>query len=349
MTPPASEAEQEFLDLAYDKVRSMVNRLFIALFVALIIVVAAILVLRFIELDREGRRSAENLADVLSESVAIRLGAVDGALAEIAIGNHIIGGPEGSAREWGELLRTAQLGLSGLSALFVLDGDGTILHSTLGLIKGITWADREIFQELAKGRPNQLVVDLPISMVAGNSVLIPFGRSLTDPRGNFIGAAIATLLPNQLQEFLATFDLGDTGVAWILLSSGEVLFREDAASESGEANDTTDPPIFAQDRAIEQNGFAKGAISEGGPGYLTAYRQSRIGDLVVAVSLAENEFVGRWRFEAIAGLILVVISGVVLFLAARRIKSAVLDALATAPDDEADDEILSSPDLSEAR
>ena len=339
MAPPSdSEARQELIEISFDGIRTMVNRLFIGLFVVLIVIVGALLVLRFLEVAIDGRRNAENLADVLSESVAIRLGAVDGALAELAIGSHRLGGPEGPAREWAEVLRAAQLGVSGLSSLIVLGADGVVLHSTLGLIDGTSWADRPFFQELAKDRPNQLVVDRPISVVVGSSVLIPFGRGLTDPRGRFIGAAVATLLPNQLRDFLANFDLGESGVAWVLLPSGEALFRESPAVDVGEGASATEPPLFARDGAIDEDGFAKGALTEGGPEYLTAYRELGIGDLVVAVSLADRSFLGRWRYEALGGLILIVIAGGFLFLAARRIKTAVLDALEAATDDAAADE-----------
>jgi len=338
-----SETRRELIEIAFEGIRSMVNRLFIGLFVVLIVIVGALLLLRFLEVDGDGRRSAENLADILSESVAIRLGAVDGALTEIAVGNHRIGGPEGPKREWGELLRSAQLGVSGLSSLIVLGVDGVVMHSTLGLIDGTSWADRPVFQELAKGRPNQLFIDLPISVVVGSSVLIPFGRALTNPRGRFIGAAVATLLPNQLQKFLATFDLGESGVAWVLLPTGEVLFRQGASAGGDDAPSASEPPVFARDGAITEDGFIKGALTEGGSKYLTAYRKSGIGDLVVAVSLADSGFVGRWRYEALGGLILIVLAGAFLFLAARRIKAAVFDALESAPGDETADEEQPSP------
>jgi hypothetical protein len=330
MTLPADDdAIEELADLGFDRIRPLVNRLFLAIFVVLVAIVIVILALRYFEASGEGRRSAENLADVLSASVAIRLGAIDGALTRVAIGNHRLGGVEGAEREWGEMLRAATLGVSGLSSVVVIGTDGIVKHSSLQLIVGHSWADQPVFKELAKGNPNQLVVDRPITMVVGSNVLVPFGRALTDPRGNFIGAAVATLIPNQLEDFLATFDLGTSGVAWILLPTGEALFRAGPETDSG-AQDASEAPLFARDGLIEEDGFASGSLASDGAQYLTAYRNTGFGGLVVAVSLAESDYIGRWLYEALGGSILIIIAGAGLFLGSRRINDVVLESLETA-------------------
>lgn len=339
---PEIETNRELIELAYDRIRSTVDRLFIAFFVVLVAIAAGLLLLRYAEAERNGRLNTENLADVLAESVTIRLGAVDGALFKVSATTRRIGGPTGPAREWNELLRTATAGVSGVSSLFILDVDGIVAHSTLQLIRGLSWADRPIFQQLAKGVPNQLIVDLPIGLVAGSNVLIPFARGLTGPRGEFVGAVIATLLPNQLQDFLGSFDLGTSGVAWILLPSGQALFSEGAQTDRDQATANAPPP-FVTGSSIAGDGFVKGAVEQGGPEYMTAYRQIDIADLVVAVSLAESDFVGRWRYEAVGVLILIVVFGALLFVAARRIKTVVLDSLADTQAEEAAESDVIAP------
>jgi hypothetical protein len=325
--PADNETTQELANLGFDRIRSLVNRAFLAIFVVLVAIVIVVLALRYFEANGEGQRNAKNLSDVLTESVAIRLGAIDGALTRVAIGNHRLGGLEGAEREWGEMLRAATLGVSGLSSVVVIGTDGIVKHSSLQLIVGLSWADQPVFKELAKGNPNQLVVDRPITMVVGSKVLVPFGRALTDPRGDFIGAAVATLIPNQLEDFLATFDLGTSGVAWILLPNGEALFRAGPVVDSGTASQT---PPFARDGLIEEDGFARGPLSPDGAQYLTAYRNTGFGDLVVAVSLAESDYIGRWFYEALGGTILIIIAGACLFLGSRRINEIVLESLEAA-------------------
>jgi hypothetical protein len=326
MTPPAIGMDQISADAAFNRVTALVNRLFAIIFVGLVVFAIAGLGLRYSEVSSEGRRSTENLAEVLSEYLVIRMGAVDGMLSKIIAGSRRIGGPEGPDRDWTSILRGATTGVPGVSSIVILDADGNIAHATIPQIAGLSWADRPVFQRLATGHANQLAVDLPFEMMVGDQVLVPIGRALTDPRGEFIGTAIATLVPNQLEEFYQTFDLGRDGVAWVLLPGGEVLFRH------GFGDDTTSrtPPLFISGKQIAEDGFVSGPIEPGGSNYLTAYRQTGIGGVVTAVSLAERDLlVGLW-YDAAGVAAFIVIAGIFLLFAARRINSAVLGAMETA-------------------
>lgn len=329
--PPHGLASPGPVDATLLSARSLVNRVLSAIFVALVIIAIAFLSLRYAEAVRDGRRNAENLAYLLSEYVALRLHGIDGALFRIAADNLRLGGPEGSDREWATALRTITAGVPGLSSVVILDAEGTVRHATLQQILGVSWADRPIFQELAKGAPNRLVVDPPMAMVVGDQVLVPFGRALNDPHGDFIGAAIATLIPNQLREFLGSFDLGRSGVAWVLLPSGQVLFSDGAVDDLDEA--AGEPPLFARDAPSAPDGFAKGPLVPGGADYLTAFRTSDVANLVVAVSIADENVLSSWTYEAIFTLIVIVVGGVLLFVAARRLNGAALDILAAAAAD----------------
>lgn len=327
MTPPTEDlASHDPVDAALLRARTFTNRLMAAIFIVLMIVAIAFVSLRYSEAVRDGGRKAETLADLLSEYVALRLRGIDGVLFRIAADNLRLGGPAGSDREWASALRTVTAGVPGLSSIVILDAEGIVRHATLQQILGISWAERRIFQELAKDAPNRIVVDPPMAMVVGDQVLVPFGRALNDPEGKFIGAAIATLVPNQLRDFLGSFDLGSSGIAWVLLPSGEVLFNDGAVDGLGETAGLT--PIFARDAPMTRDGFAKGPIVPGGTGYLTAYRKSDIANLIVAVSIADENFLSSWTYEAVGTLILIVLAGILLFLAARRLNAAALDIVA---------------------
>lgn len=326
MAPPELPASPASADDALRRARRLVNLLFTAIIATVIVVSVAILSLRYVEAVNDGRRHTEVLADLLSEYLMLRLRGIDGALSRIAADNRRIGGPDGSEREWTAAMRSAIAGVPGLSSLVILDTDGVVRHATVEQIRGLSWADRHIFQELARGIPNMVVVDPPVTMVAGNQVLIPFGRALTNPRGDFIGAIIALLLPHQLRDFLDTFDLGQTGIAWVLLASGDVLFRDGAVDALGETN-VGKSPLFAAN-GLKGDGFAKGALYPGGAEYVTAYRESAFADLTVAVSVANASFLGRWRSEAIVVGIFVVIAAGLLYVAAGRIKSRTIDVAA---------------------
>lgn len=324
MTSADAEASLAATDAALFRARSMVNRMLALTLVGLLLIATAALSFRYVEAVGEGRREVNNLADLLSEYLVIRLRGIDGALTRIAADNLRLGGPDGSEREWASAMRMAIAGVPGLSSLVVLDADGVVRHATVQQIVGLSWADRPIFQELARGIPNRLVVDAPVTMVAGNQVLVPFGRALIDPRGNFVGAAIALLLPNQLRDFLKTFDLGQSGIAWVLLPSGELLFRDGAVDEL----ESTESPLSSVDGGAASSGLVHGALFPDGANYLTAYRQSAIGDLIVAVSIPSRSFLERWWFEAIGIFVLVIVVGASFFFATRRINAAQLDIVA---------------------
>ena len=312
---------------ALRRMQRLVNRLFAAIAGVLILAVVLTLSFRYVEASSEGRRQAENLADLLSEYMVVRLHGIDGALARIAADNRRLGGPEGSEREWASAMRSAIAGVPGLSSLVVLDKEGVVQHATVQQIRGLSWADRRIFQELAKGIPNLVVVDPPVTMVAGDQVLVPFGRALTDPRGEFIGAVIALLLPNQLRDFLSTFDLGESGVAWVLLPTGEVLFRDGATDVLG-ATPADTALLFAPADSISDKGIVSGPLPAGGAEYVTAYRKSAVANLIIAVSIANAGFLSHWQDEAMVASVFVVVAAAFLYWAARRIKAAAVDILA---------------------
>jgi hypothetical protein len=166
-----------------------------------------------------------------------------------------------------------------------------------------------------------------MSVVAGNENLIPFGRVLTDARGEFVGTAIATLVPGQLQDFYRAFDLGQSGMAWALLPSGMVLFREGTADD---LSDVASLPAPAPGSTTPSDGFIRAPLAPGGSDYLTAYRRSDLANLVVAVSLSGSDLLSRWRYEALAALIFLVGAGAFLIYARRRINAAVTAAVETA-------------------
>lgn len=325
MTPADGDSYSP-ADAALAHARAMVSRLLTIAFLALLVAAVAGLALRYAEVGRDSRRTAENLAEVLSEYLEIRIAMVDGVLSRVVAGSRRIGGPAASEREWSTALRTATSGVPGISSIVITDADGMVTYSTVTIV-GQSWAERPIFQKLRDGRPDLLIVEAPFVVGAGNERLIPFGRALTDARGEFIGTAVATLVPGQLEDFYAAFDLGESGLAWVLLRSGVVLFRAGAAEGLEEVAEV---PALAADRTVRPDGVISGPLGPGGPEYLTAYRRSRITDLVAAVSFPKTQLLSRWRYEAVAVAIFMVAAGLFLFFARQLIDRAVTGAVEAA-------------------
>jgi hypothetical protein len=330
MTPLAARDATELpADAALGHARALVDRLLAIAFLALLVAAGAALWLSYAEAGREGRRNAENLASVLSEYLGIRLGTIDSVLTKVVASSRRIGGPGASEREWSTALRTATSGVTGLSAIVITDANGRVTYSTVLQIIGESWAERPIFRALAEGRRNLLVADTPLSIGAGNERLIPFGRVLTDARGELIGMAIVTLVPDQLQDFYRAFDLGQAGAAWVVLPSGTVLFRA-GSDEASPDSPSSELPALAAGNIDASEGFIRGPLGPGGPDYLTAYQRSNVANLVVAVSLSADGILSRWRYEALAVAVFVAAAGVFLLFARRRIGRAMANALEAA-------------------
>jgi hypothetical protein len=281
--------------------------------------------LRYHDASRDAARNARNMTQVLAEYLGFRLAAVDGALARLVATSRRVGGPSLEPREWGLAMRNSTSGVPGLSAVSVTNSEGTILYSTILQIKGVDWSEQPVFQKLKAGHPNLLTAAPPIDITGGDQILVPLGRQLTDPQGQFIGTVIATLVPNHLQSFDETFDFGGAGVAWVLLPSGDVLFRQVSGDVAGNTVETKRPE-FAAAGLNEAEGIVQSPIAEGGANYVTAYRRATNADLVVAVSLAEGDFLPSWRYEVGAVLAFIAICAGLLFFARRRILTAIGDA-----------------------
>lgn len=313
----------------FARARRFLNWLICGVMAVVILLTAGALWLRHDGSSRDAARNARNMSQVLAEYLGFRLSAVDGALARLVATSRRLSGPTGSPREWGLAIRNSTSGVPGLSAVIVTDAEGTILYSTILQIRGMDWSKQPIFQKLKAGHPNLLTAAPPIEITGGDQILVPIGRQLTDPQGEFIGTAIATLVPGHLQDFDEAFDFGGAGVAWVLLPAGDVLFRQVSGDIAGGTIEMARPE-FAASGLPDAEGVVLSPLSEGGADYVTAYRRATNAELVVAVSLAESDFLPSWRYEIGAAVAFIALCAALLLFARRRILSAISDAEADA-------------------
>lgn len=317
------------------RARRSVNWLISAVLATMIVVTASGLWLRYTDASHEAARNAGNMTEVLAEYLNIRLAAVDSVLARMVATSRRLGGPSLSPREWGLAIRSSTSGVPGLSAVSITNSEGAVLYSTILALKGVDWSEQPIFQKLKAGHPNLLAAAPPIEITGGNQVLVPIGRQLTNARGEFIGTVIATLVSNHLKDFDDSFDFGGAGVAWAMVPSGDVVFRQASGDVSNETIDTRRPEFMAGELS-EAGGIVEGPITAGGADYVTAYRRGTNADLVLAVSLARSDFLPNWRTEIAIALAALALAAALLLFARHRIFRAIGDAEADAADGEAE-------------
>src|SRR5678815_922158 len=129
-------------------------------------------------------------------------------------------------------------------------------------------ADQLLTRQLSANGARGLAVDTPFRGRSGQW-LIPLGRRLPSPDGNFAGVVVATLEPGRLAAFYRAVDVGREGMIWLMHPAGYVLFRQpalsSAAGEPARANPLLGPPPGS-------SGTLRAAFEPGGTTYLNAYR-----------------------------------------------------------------------------
>jgi PAS domain S-box-containing protein len=303
---------------ASDRLRTSVLALFATVFIVLASVVALGALFYRHELLADGQRRAETLAFVLGDHFARTISAIDTTLSQLSVHGARAGAPGAANANWPALIEAARVGLAGASAVVVIDATGIIRHSTVPTLVGQSRVDFFLFRRLSGDASAGFLADVPFRGQQSGQWVIPFGRRLTGPDGQFAGIVVATLEPSRLRAFYQTIDVGRKGFISILHPERAVLFREPSLTDTMGAS-ASDNPLMARWKEGSSSGFLRGQLERGGPDYLSAYRTLQDPPLLVAVSLAEGEILASWWLGAIVSAIIVAGFGVLLFIAWRMI------------------------------
>ena len=259
------------------------------------------------QLLRSGDRRAANLAVVLAGYLGQTFSAVDASLRQLALQSQRIGGAVAPEAIWSPALVSARAALTAAGSISVVDTAGVIRHSTQPAIVGQSRRDQYVFRRLASDTTDDLVADTPFRTVAGRrQYMIPLGRRLTAPGGGFGGIIVATFIPDELRAVLRSADVGAKGVVTVFHRDGIVVFREPSAKNPiGEV--ATTEPLFEAAVRNGGNGMYRGRAEANGPMFRTAFRAFPNNDLIVAVSLSEDELLSDWWRDISTSLVRVVL------------------------------------------
>jgi PAS domain S-box-containing protein len=296
-----------------ERLRRTIWTLLIVVFVGLIVVRGTYLWHRHHEVLLETQRHAENLVHILSENLTQRIATVDAALSQLRLHSERIGGPNAQPPFWDPVLQAAFSGLSGVGSLSILNDDGIISHSTIYDIVGQSRADLFLFQYIKSNQPGGLIADTPFRSPIGRGIVLPIGRMLAGPGGEFQGIVVAALEPEQLRGFFRSVDIGTRGRVMMLHPEGAVLFQE-PASASTDAK-MLDHPLLALAQNDADRGFIQGPLDPDGPSYFTAVQMLWNPRLLLAVSLDEDSALAAWRRELLLSIAVIAAMGFVLLTA----------------------------------
>jgi hypothetical protein len=305
------------------RLRRIVAALLALVFVFLAGIAAAALWFRHEDILRDGRGRAESFANALSADLAVRFDAIEATLAHLADHNRRIGGPNAAWDQWLPILGAALAGLGTVDSISVTDAKGAVTYSTRTETMGQSHARSPIYEELsANPMSDALVADVPFRSPFDTSMLLPVGRVLRTPKGEFEGMLIATFAPAQVAGPYQSLDVGGEGIVWVLHPSGVVVFRDPPFADMFEWP-MPDIPVTA-----DGSGTVLAPLEAGGPDYLTAYQTDQRTNLAVAVSLAAGDLLVPWREETVIALALLAAAAFLLVIVGLVIDRAVLRALA---------------------
>ena len=293
------------------RLRTSVRLVFVLVFLLLAAVLTASLLTYRSEALHNGERRAENLAFILSDHIASTASAIDTTLQQMTLVASRIGGVHATSNAWADTLTAARSGIAGIAVLVIVDETGIIRHTTSPIILGQSRASTYLFRRLLAEPDSGLVVDTPFRGRSTGQWVIPFGRRLTGPDGKFAGMIVATLELDKLRSFYRTIDVGRGGSIWMLHPEQAVLFREPSRTDAtGEI--AADNPLLALQRQKPEAGVLRSALETGGPIYLNAYRLVATPQVLITVSLAENEVLAAWNVAALIATL--VLGGIALLL-----------------------------------
>jgi len=274
------------------------------------------------QLLRAGDRRAANLAMALTGYLRQTFVAVDASLRQLAAHSERIGGADAKDGDWRPALVAALAALPAVGSISVTDKAGIVRHTTQPVILGQTRRDQYIFRRLATDTLDELVADPPFRALAGvHPYLIPLGRRLRSSNGGFGGVIVATVIPDELRDVFRSADIGEHGVVTVFHRDGFVVFREPSREDPiGEV--ASRQPLFEAARVTPATEVYRGPATPNGSMLRTAFRSLPDRDLIVAVSLGEDELLAEWRRDAassgVIGVVLVLALATILFLLFRE-------------------------------
>jgi len=278
---------------------------FAVAFSILVLVAGAILGLlsRSSALEAAERR-AQSYSHILSDHLQRTIGSIDARLAQIALQSARLGGPEGDAAPWREVLDAARGGAGIIGSLSVADRRGVIRHSTIRDLVGQGRGDRFIMRALATQDAPELLSDSPIRSPFTGDLLLPFGRRLVSSSGAMQGAVVATFRIEALRSFYTAVET-ERGSVRVIHTTGAVVLQEPAGEAANGVLSDADPVLSAY-RSGRESGVLRGPLADGGPRMITSFAAVGRTGLLIAVSLNEGRALSAWSADVAAATAVII-------------------------------------------
>ena len=241
------------------------------------------------DLRSGGAAHADNLAHIMAEYLSGAFAATDAALLQLQDHARRVGGADApDAESESGVLESTWATLPGAGSISVVNAEGVIRHSNQPLIVGQSRRSFFVFQRLAAGSANELVIDPPFLAVSPpRHYILPVARRLGRADGSFEGIVVVVFEPSRLRPFFKSVDVGRRGEISVLHPNGAVLFREPSASDAIGEPAVDDPILLAARQS--PNGILRHILASHRAPVITAFHTTANPPLIVSVSLSEDD------------------------------------------------------------
>ena len=191
-----------------------------------------------------------------------------------------------------------------LNAINYADSNGNILYSSNHLNGEINISDREHFQEL-KNNENLIISfsDVITSKITGKESLV-LARAIRDENKDFLGVITAVININNINETLASIDLGKNGVALLRRVDNTKLISRYPSNEKVSINQTLplNNPIVSRIKAGEKTGSLEYIASTDGEKRVGSFMVMENFPFYVQTAISEEVYLAQWRddFKTVA-------------------------------------------------
>ena len=207
----------------------------------------------------------------------------------------------------------------------VVDSAGSMIVNSAADSAQTRFSDRDYFIYHRTHTDSALHIGRPVRGRAAIEWLIPVTRRVSRPDGSFGGVAIAAVDPGYFQKIYDSINIGDNGAVLLASTDGPLLIRRPFV-EADVGRDMSRSGIFQELRKARR-GTAEITASTDGVTRLNSYERGESYPIVVAVAKDMNELLKPWHqfavrrgIEAISVATLIVLLGIVIWRATRRVK-----------------------------